>query len=82
MSNLFIFTGSNGLARQHFQDTIERPIDMNLVKEYLREDEFSALDARVGDGDVFAWGAKPGRRNESNWNELAVGDFILAYAQQ
>ena len=75
MSGIFIFTSADKNAQKHLNDSIKNPIDLNIIKSHLDKNEMDQLKAE--DENFYAWGAIPGKKNNSTWSKLQAGDFIL-----
>lgn len=74
MSQIFIFTAGNKVARRNLAISIERPCDPELV--------FASVDAATKEdlqhvlqeaGGFYAWGAEPGERNRDSWQAMRPG---------
>ena len=74
MSRLFVFTAGNKPARDHLYDSISNPISDGIIDQYLSEAEKDQFKAE--DGNFYAWGARPGKRNNRTWSNLESGDFV------
>jgi hypothetical protein len=78
MANLYVFTATNPVAREHLNKSIRNPIAADLVIPHLNYEERTlALGVQKSEEGLFAWGAEPGRRNIPNWRSMAIGDHVL-----
>ena len=68
MSRLFIFTAVNKNARKHLNDSIENPIGQSIIKSHL--DNIKMDQFKAEDGNYYAWGAIPGKKNNATWSKL------------
>lgn len=75
--SVFVFTSSNADAQRHLHDTIENPIDRNILKQYLSPEDLKKLDATKA---YYAWGAIPGSDNLKRWNTMNEGDIVINYS--
>lgn len=76
---LFVITASNEQAKQHVQKTIANPIDPAICAAHFPADVLDQVSRKSTDGNFYAWGARPGKRNEPNWNTLQEGDYVFLY---
>src|SRR5207302_5680156 len=76
---LFVITASDPSAREHVEKSIAHPIDPNLCAAHFSEQLLNQVKAQSGDGQLYAWGAIPGRSNTRNWALLRPGDFMILY---
>ena len=77
--NIFVFTASNKSARQHLEDTIEKSVNVSILKKHLTPNEFGELDKLSDNEGFYCWGATPGPNNERNWNQMEQEDRIISY---
>ena len=78
-SQLFVFTASDQAAEEHIKNSIANPIASAICDLHCDSAVLARVRERSGDGQFYAWGAKPGSRNQGTWGRLEVGDHILAY---
>jgi hypothetical protein len=66
-------------ARQHYEATIERPVNQERLGGYLSLSDMSAIGALYGSDPAAAWGVTPGGRqvNRRKWDRIAHGDIVL-----
>src|SRR5205823_12342516 len=75
---LFQPAGNPG-SRDHYRDTIERPVPIDHLRQFLDEQTLTSVREAV-DGDAVAtWGVTPGRTgvNERKWDRIAAGDIAV-----
>lgn len=75
MSRVILQPASNKDARQHYEDTIIKPVPLTLLKAYLTPGEISVLADIYPDGNCPTWGVTPGTNNQNQvkWQKVAVG---------
>jgi hypothetical protein len=74
-----MFTASNSEAYQHYIDTVENGFSLESVSKFLPTGDFNYLTKIYGNKPIRAWGALPGRGNETTWHTLQRGHPILIY---
>ena len=57
----FLFTASRPEAKKHLEKTIEQPVPMKIIEEYVPS--YAEKLREETNGEVYAWGAVPGDRN-------------------
>lgn len=69
----------NGGARDHYADTVERPVPIERMAPYLNSDDLNELRTLYGSRDVPTWGVTPAvdGSNVKRWERLAPGDLVL-----
>jgi 5-methylcytosine-specific restriction protein B len=77
--HLYIITASNEDAKEHVRKSIANPIDPAICAAHFPNDVLDEVRRKSTDGNFYAWGARPGKRNEPNWNALQEGDFVFLY---
>lgn len=78
MTQIFVFTAGHQEARDHLEDSIERPVDPETVFDTFPDSHREALESIREQGNGFyAWGAIPGPNNKKYWDLMAPGDFVL-----
>jgi hypothetical protein len=79
MTQVFVFVSGNPDAQRHLADTIENPIDDEMVfygfPSTYRKDLEGIREERNG---FYAWGAVPGDMNTLRWNQMKQGDYVLS----
>ena len=78
MSQVFVFTAGISAARKHLDDSINTPIDFELVNKHIPEESKGRLLSANGlSRDLYCWGSTPGKNNIRNWELLQAGDIML-----
>ncbi|WP_158899728.1 AAA family ATPase [Burkholderia sp. L27(2015)] len=75
--NIFVFTAGDPEARKHLDVSITRPIDATTVRENVGPEHLEVLEKISRDEGLYAWGAVPGKMNNSYYPALEVGDWML-----
>jgi 5-methylcytosine-specific restriction protein B len=78
---LFVITASNPDAKRHVEKSIANPIDPALCAKYFDSATLNEVVTNSVDGKFYAWGARPGERNEPNWNAMRPGAHVLLYQE-
>jgi hypothetical protein len=79
MSQIFVFTAGNPEAQRHMADTIESPIDEEMVFNSFPPSYRKELESIREKGNGFyAWGAVPGEMNIVGWEAMEGGDHALS----
>ena len=77
--HLYIITASNEDAKEHVRKSIANAIDPAICAAHFSNDVLDEVRRKSTDGNFYAWGARPGKRNEPNWNALQEGDCVFLY---
>lgn len=78
MRQMFVFTAGQPMARKHLTHSISNSVPVVLLEEMLSSSDALYFKSLIEDQDGFyAWGAVPGPRNESTWEEMQAGDVVL-----
>ena len=66
-------------ARKHYVDTIEHPISLQKISNFVSAKEISILEKIYPAGKVYVWGVTPGAKNVNinKWNRIEKGDVCL-----
>ncbi|WP_200828610.1 AAA family ATPase [Caballeronia choica] len=75
--NIFVFTAGDPEARKHLDVSITRPINAATVRENVGTEHLPALEQINLDGGLYAWGAVPGKMNDSYYPALEIGDWMF-----
>lgn len=75
--NIFAFTAGDPEARKHLDVSITRPVDIERVRQNIGPDHLPALEEINKAEGLYAWGAVPGKMNNSYYPTLEVGDWML-----
>lgn len=79
MNKVILQPSSNKDSRKHYVDTIENPVSIELLKEYLSEEVITQLKDFYPDGTVPTWGVTPGKNNVNvrKWGRIETGDVTF-----
>ena len=78
MPQIFVFTAGNPEARQHLVDSIENPVDDEVVFDSFDHEHHEELERiKEEGGGFYAWGAVPGLRNIPTWETMERDDYVL-----
>jgi len=79
MNSIILQPAGSNDAREHYSDTIQRPVDINRIKKFVSEDEFAILSELYLSGSVPTWGVTPGKDNgnKNKWDRINIGDVTL-----
>ena len=69
----------NNDSRKHYIDTIDNPVPLDLLVEYLDEATASVIREVGGAAGVPVWGVTPGKTggNAGKWERIQTGDVAL-----
>jgi hypothetical protein len=75
---LFQPAGNPG-SRDHYRDTIEQPVPLNRLAEFLEPAVVASLRSAAEADAVATWGVTPGRTgaNERKWERIGTGDVAV-----
>lgn len=78
MPKIILQPAAGSEAREHFQDTIERPVSLAANRDLLGP-HYDALLKRFPAGTCAMWGVTPGRNdvNVAKYERASVGDAVL-----
>ena len=65
------------VARKHYRDTIENPVNLESISEFLDQDVINDLKKIFPDNNCYIWGVTPKPLNISQWNQLSNGDVAV-----
>jgi MoxR-like ATPase len=72
---LFFAPASGKAAQEHVRLSLSRPIAPDLSATLSSE----ILERASNDGLYYAWGARPGARNDLTWLRMRAGDYVVFY---
>ncbi|MFI6540149.1 hypothetical protein ACIBHY_47350 [Nonomuraea sp. NPDC050547] len=74
---------ANPSVRRHYEDTIQRPVDLNLHSHILGSD-LDVLLTVYPSATAPMWGMTPGKKNVNvaKYNKLRPGDYVFFYGQK
>ena len=78
MNKIILQPAGSASARSHYIDTIENPVDINLIAEYVSEIDLNILK-EIYSNNVYIWGVTPGNKltNKNKWDKIEKGDTAL-----
>jgi len=70
---------SNKAARKHYSDTIEKPVQIDIIKKFVDPVIFHKIQDLYPDGNVYVWGVTNGSKNvnKHKWEKMKQGDVTL-----
>ncbi|MGD0032533.1 HNH endonuclease [Paenibacillus illinoisensis] len=79
MSKVILQPSGSVEAREHYEDTIKRPVPIQALSEYLPAETIDQLKDFYPDGLVPTWGVTPGKNNVNvpKWGKIQTGDVTL-----
>lgn len=65
-------------SRKHFRDTVETPVEIDLVERFLPATTVERLRRAHPTGEAQFWGVRPGERSQQvpKWSRLRPGDYV------
>jgi cell wall-associated NlpC family hydrolase len=72
---LFFAPASGKAAQEHVRLSLSRPIATDLSATLSAD----VLEQASNDGLYYAWGARPGARNDITWLRMREGDYVVFY---
>lgn len=77
---IFVFTASRAEAQEHFRNTVENTIPVELLQKFVPAHAQKYIEET--NNAVHAWGAVPGPNNVSFWKKMQEGDFVIPYQKK
>lgn len=79
MTRIILQPCGNKDSRAHYADTIESPVELERVAEFLDAGTVDSLRSSVSEGTVATWGVTPGKSggNVAKWERVDSGDIAL-----
>lgn len=79
MNKVILQPSGNKDAREHYENTIQQPVPIDVLGEYLSDHELDQLRIFYPNGQVPTWGVTPGKNNvnQGKWKKIQVGDVTL-----
>ena len=70
--------GNQG-GREHYRDTVARPVSIQACEEFLSTETFRSLIQLHPDGQAGMWGVVPGAGdvNKRKWEKMTEGSLVL-----
>jgi len=84
MNRVILQPASSKDAQEHFKNTIENPVDLEVIKNFVEELEYQTLvDIYGKNSKIPTWGVTPGESNVNvnKWGRIRVGDVTLFTAK-
>ena len=83
MPNVILQPSASKDAQEHYRDTIETPVILNDVSQFLSNNEIETLKNIYPDGKMRVWGVTPGisGNNIVKWERIGIGDVTLLAAK-
>lgn len=84
MSRVILQPTGNKDAREHYVDTLIRPVDILRIKPFVTEDQFERIKKLYPNGLVPTWGVTPGVNNVNakKWNRIEPADVTFFSAKR
>ena len=77
MSKIILQPAGNPDGREHYNDTIENPVELKSISKFLKKEELEDLYEIYEDGKCYIWGVTPGGNNKTKWDRIDSGDVTL-----
>ena len=77
MNNIILQPSGSSIANEHYYDTIENRIDLDLVSRFVSDNDLSNLSEIYQGQACMIWGVTPGGSNITKWNRISSGDVTL-----
>ena len=77
MNKIILQPSGNKDAREHYVDTIEKKISIDLIAGYITHIDADELRAIYPDGVCSIWGVTPSEINIKKWDRITKGDVTL-----
>lgn len=79
MSKIILQPAGSSDASEHYVDTIENPVDINRIRQFVSQKQYQRLSELYRDGKVPVWGVVPGKNkvNLGKWSRIESGDVTL-----
>ena len=78
MNKIILQPAGSASAKSHYIDTIENPVDINLIAEYVEIVDLDILK-QIYNKEAHVWGVTPGTKllNKNKWDKIEKGDTVL-----
>ena len=79
MSKIILQPFGNPDAHEHYSNTIEKPITLASISQFLSKQQFKSLQEIYPNGVCEIWGVVPGQKqvNVKKWERIDLGDITL-----
>jgi hypothetical protein len=83
-ARLIVQPASDKNAWRHYIETIQTPVSLDRMRQYLDASTFNQLGALYKDGMAYVWGLTPGTNNSNfaKWDRIKPGDVALFLRQK
>lgn len=84
MTRIVLQPSANPASRQHYADTIEKPVQISQAESFLTPELISDLQAIYPTGAMSLWGTTPGERSQhvTKWERIQSGDYLMFAASK
>jgi len=79
MNHIILQPSGSKDAREHYANTIERPIEISRLSKFIDKSHTDKLKGLYPEEQVPVWGVKPGNNhaNKNKWDKIGSGDIVL-----
>lgn len=77
MNNIILQPSGGSIANEHYYETIENRIDLDLISRFVTNNDLSNLSEIYQGQACMIWGVTPGGSNIAKWNRISSGDVTL-----
>ena len=68
---------ANKIAKEHFNITITNGVPLEIIREYVDEEDYEWLCEAYPDRIARVWGIKDGKLNVNKYDRIDYGDIVL-----
>src|SRR5713226_9450094 len=81
MTRVVIQPAGGPASRQHFEDTVQKPVPQDRLRPFLSPEEITALESAYGRNPMPIWGLTPsGRRaGKDAWSQMHPGGYRVVH---
>ena len=78
MNSVILQPAGNKDARQHYVDTIDNPVSIDRISQFLDSNDFNIIK-NIYKVSAYVWGVTPGKKliNHKKWENINRGDVCL-----
>ena len=79
MSHVILQPAGNAGAREHYADTIQTPVEISRIAQYVSPELVADLNELYPSGQIPTWGVVPGVSlgNKKKWHRIQTGDVCV-----
>ena len=77
MSKIILQPAGDKDAREHYNDTLENPVELDRIYKFLSQKNKEILSDIYPDKKCYIWGVTPSGNNITKWNKIESGDVTL-----